>query len=267
MIFARFSKEEKLPKFEETRLESSLSLLKNTIREVSETAACAARNYEDHNPIVNAFDEVEGMFVLVKDHEGKWKHLTKVGQKLLGVKEFKDHSSIDLQTKDIANFVKSDIKSEEFVWECERPVSFEQEINGKWFDFIKKPLFNSDGSRQSTILIGWDMSKEHSNLVRMQVCFSALNKISDGILILDKDSNIVFMNDSMINYYEDYIKIGDFELEKIKEVFKTRKPWNGNLKNGVCSTIVPLTNGSPESSYCMIFMRNSKEVCGFTTTR
>ena len=87
---------------EKGRLESSLQLLKQTTNEVSSTAVNAAivlerRLRDTECRFFSTIDTINDL-VIVKDGEGRWKTLNKVGQDLLGWhhREYYDKTDIEL---------------------------------------------------------------------------------------------------------------------------------------------------------------------------
>ena len=181
---------------EKGRLESSLQLLKQTTNEVSSTAVNAAivlerRLRDTECRFFSTIDTINDL-VIVKDGEGRWKTLNKVGQDLLGWHHGEyynktDHELIALfpQMKDT---LSKCILTDDAAWNLGRSNRVGEYItfgnSNKILDVIKTPVFNRDGTRKELIIVGRDMTEIIEQQRRMKACFHAMN--SDGCAILDR---------------------------------------------------------------------------------
>lgn len=181
---------------EKDRLESSLQLLKKTTDEVSIAAVNATIVLEDRlrdteYRFFSTIDTIDDL-VIIKDGEGRWKTLNKVGQDLLGWHHGEyynktDHELIALfpQMKDT---LSKCILTDDAAWNLGRSNRVEEYItfgnSNKILDVIKTPVFNRDGTRKELIIVGRDMTEIIEQQRRMKTCFHAMN--SDGCAILDR---------------------------------------------------------------------------------
>ena len=192
---------------EKDRLEGSLQLLKKTTDEVSVAAVNAAIVLEQQlrdteHRFYSTIDTIDDL-VIIKDGDGRWKTLNKVGQELFGWYRGEyynktDHELIALfpQMKDT---LSKCILTDDVAWDLGKSNRVEEHItfgnNYKILDIIKTPVFNADGTRKELIIDGRDMTEIIEKQRRNKACFHAMNSASDGIVIIDSKARIVFSND------------------------------------------------------------------------
>ena len=180
---------------EKDRLEASLQLLKKTTDEVSVAAVNAAivleqRLRDTEHRFYSTIDTIDDL-VIIKDGDGRWKTLNKVGQELFGWYHGEyynktDHELIALfpQMKDT---LSKGILTDDVAWDLGKSNRVEKYItfgnSYRILDVIKTPVFNTDGTRKELIIVGRDMTKIIEQQRRMKACFHAMN--SDGCAILD----------------------------------------------------------------------------------
>lgn len=192
---------------EKCRLESSLQLLKQTTNEVSSAAVNAAivlerRLRDTEYRFFSTIDTIDDL-VIIKDGEGRWKTLNKVGQDLLGWHHGEYYDKTDIELIQLFPKFKDTlitcIETDTAAWELRQSNRVEEYIlcgdKYRILDMIKTPVFHDDGSRKELIIIGRDMTELVEKQRRTKACFHALNSASDGIVIIDAKARIVFSND------------------------------------------------------------------------
>lgn len=258
---------------EKSRLESSLQLLKQTTDEVSSAAENAAivleRQLRDTEyRFFSTIDTIDDL-VIVKDGEGRWKTLNKVGQELFGwyYGEYynkTDHELIALfpQMKDTLSRC---ILTDNAAWDLGKSNRDEEYItfgnSHRILDIIKTPAFNADGTRKELIIVGRDMTEIIEKQRRNKACFHAMNSASDGIVIIDSKARIVFSNDEFnrrfgINDYEKILNKKMIDvlpwLTKYDDIWQHARN-NNSIKIATEEAgdilVMPMMNGLPKPIY------------------
>ena len=258
---------------EKGRLESSLQLLKQTTNEVSSTAVNAAivlerRLRDTECRFFSTIDTINDL-VIVKDGEGRWKTLNKVGQDLLGWhhREYYDKTDIELiqlfpRFKDT---LITCIETDAAAWKLRQSNRVEEYIlcgdKYRILDMIKTPVFRDDGSRKELIIVGRDMTELVEKQRRTKACFHALNSASDGIVIIDAKARIVFSNDEFNRRFgiEEYKNILNEKmidvlpwLAKYDDIWQQARQ-NKSIKIATEEAgdilVMPMMNGLPKPIY------------------
>ena len=258
---------------EKGRLESSLQLLKQTTNEVSSTAVNAAivlerRLRDTECRFFSTIDTINDL-VIVKDGEGRWKTLNKVGQDLLGWhhREYYDKTDIELiqlfpRFKDT---LITCIETDAAAWKLRQSNRAEEYIlcgdKYRILDMIKTPVFRDDGSRKELIIVGRDMTELVEKQRRTKACFHALNSASDGIVIIDAKARIVFSNDEFNRRFgiEEYKNIlNEKMIDVLPWLARYDDIWQQARKNKSIKIateeagdilVMPMMNGLPKPIY------------------
>ena len=258
---------------EKGRLESSLQLLKQTTNEVSSTAVNAAivlerRLRDTECRFFSTIDTINDL-VIVKDGEGRWKTLNKVGQDLLGWhhREYYDKTDIELiqlfpRFKDT---LITCIETDAAAWKLRQSNRVEEYIlcgdKYRILDMIKTPVFRDDGSRKELIIVGRDMTELVEKQRRTKACFHALNSASDGIVIIDAKARIVFSNDEFNRRFgiEEYKNIlNEKMIDVLPWLARYDDIWQQARKNKSIKIateeagdilVMPMMNGLPKPIY------------------
>lgn len=258
---------------EKGRLESSLQLLKQTTNEVSSTAVNAAivlkRRLRDTECRFFSIIDTINDLVIVKDGEGRWKTLNKVGQDLLGWhhREYYDKTDIELiqlfpRFKDA---LITCIETDAAAWKLRQSNRVEEYIlcgdKYRILDMIKTPVFRDDGSRKELIIVGRDMTELVEKQRRTKACFHALNSASDGIVIIDAKARIVFSNDEFNRRFgiEEYKNIlNEKMIDVLPWLAKYDDIWQHARNNNSIRIVteeagdilvMPMMNGLPKPIY------------------
>ena len=217
---------------EKGRLESSLQLLKQTTDEVSSAAVNAAivlerRLRDTEYRFFSTIDTIDDL-AIVKDGEGRWKTLNKVGQDLLGWHHGEYYDKTDIELIQLFPKFKDTlitcIETDAAAWELRQSNRVEEYIlcgdKYRILGIIKTPVFRDDGSRKELIIVGRDMTDLVEKQRRTKACFHALNSASDGIVIIDAKARIVFSNDEFNRR---------FGIEEYKNILNEKRidvlPW------------------------------------------
>ena len=258
---------------EKDRLEGSLQLLKKTTDEVSIAAVNAAivleqRLRDTEHRFYSTIDTIDDL-IIVKDGDGRWKTLNKVGQELFGWYHGEyynktDHELIALfpQMKDT---LSKCILTDDAAWNLGRSNRVEEYItfgnSNKILDVIKTSVFNRDGTRKELIIVGRDMTEIIEQQRRMKTCFHAMNSASDGIVIIDSKARIVFSNDEFNRRFgiNDYEKILNKKMiDVLPWLVKYDDIWQQARKNKSIKIateeagdilVMPMMNGLPKPIY------------------
>jgi PAS domain S-box-containing protein len=255
------------------KLDESLHLLRSTTMEVSEAAVSAARALEEqlHSSEVRFMSVIDDItdLVIIKDGEGRWKTVNKLGQEVYDWSHGEYFNKTDAQLAKeyptFANTLARCSNSDEITWDLGRSYRTEEEVpNGSSsyvFDVIKTPIFEEDGSRKEIIIIGRDVTDSRERHRRTKACFTALNSASDIIFILDKSARIFFCNDRFVDEfhvgtYEDVVnrKIKDVlrDIQNYDEMWDTvsnNEVWEGLCCDRFKLTVLPMMNGAPQPIY------------------
>ena len=215
--------------------------------------------------------------VIIKDGEGRWKTLNKVGQDLLGWHhgEYYDKTDIEL----ISLFPKfkdtliTCIETDTAAWELRQSNRVEEYIlcgdKYRILDMIKTPVFHDDGSRKELIIVSRDMTELVEKQRRTKACFHALNSASDGIVIIDAKARIVFSNDEFnrrfhIEHYEKILNKKMIDvlpwLAKYDDIWQHARN-NQSIKIATEEVgdilVMPMMNGLPKPIYFICTFKKS----------
>ena len=258
---------------EKERLESSLQLLKQTTNEVSSAAVNAAivlegRLRDTEYRFFSTIDTIDDL-VIIKDGEGRWKTLNKVGQDLLGWHHGEYYNKTDIELIQLFPKFKDTlitcIETDTAAWKLRQSNRTEEYIlcDDKYriLDMIKTPVFHGDGSRKELIIVGRDMTELIEKQRRTKACFYALNSASDGIVIIDAKARIVFSNDEFNRRFgiNDYEKILNKKMiDVLPWLVKYDDIWQQARKNKSIKItteeagdilVMPMMNGLPKPIY------------------
>jgi len=258
---------------EKCRLESSLQLLKQTTNEVSSAAVNAAivlerRLRDTEYRFFSTIDTIDDL-VIIKDGEGRWKTLNKVGQDLLGWYHGEYYDKTDSELMQLFPKFKDTlitcIETDTAAWELRQSNRVEEYVlcgdKYRILDMIKTPVFHDDGSRKELIIVGRDMTELVEKQRRTKACFHALNSASDGIVIIDAKARIVFSNDEFnrrfgINDYEKILNKKMIDvlpwLTKYDDIWQHARN-NNSIKIATEEAgdilVMPMVNGLPKPIY------------------
>ena len=266
---------------EKGRLESSLQLLKQTTDEVSSAAVNAAivlerRLRDTEYRFFSTIDTIDDL-AIVKDGEGRWKTLNKVGQDLLGWHHGEYYDKTDIELIQLFPKFKDTlitcIETDAAAWELRQSNRVEEYIlcgdKYRILGIIKTPVFRDDGSRKELIIVGRDMTDLVEKQRRTKACFHALNSASDGIVIIDAKARIVFSNDEFnrrfhIEHYEKILNKKMIDvlpwLAKYDDIWQHARN-NQSIKIATEEVgdilVMPMMNGLPKPIYFICTFKKS----------
>lgn len=156
----------------------------------------------------SVIDAIEDL-VCIKDFSGRWKTLNKFGQSLYNfqIEDYfeKTDQEIAARFPQLADSLLECGITDKKTWDSGKPNRTIQTfiINDQeyYFDMIKTPVFNHLGFPKELVIIGRDITKTILESRKSRVCMSALNSASDSILILDKDTKIMFCNTAFLKTF------------------------------------------------------------------
>ena len=212
----------------------TFSLLKLTAQDLS-LAAIEARDHLHkeltirENRFFNTIDSVEDI-IIVKDGNGKWRTVNFSGQRFFGFETCDFFCKTDREIfQNVKHpeefgdefFRKSEEKDNK-AWETKTPQRAIERVRSKedevfFYDVVRTPIFNSDGSRKELLFVGRDVTALHKKDNMIQVCYLAMNFSPESILILDRYSVIIFVNKKFLeNFgYENYRDVANREFTEI----------------------------------------------------
>lgn len=258
---------------EKDRLEVSLQLLKKTTDEVSVAAVNAAVVLEQQlrdteHRLYSIIDTIDDL-VIIKDGDGRWKTLNKVGQELFGWYHGEHYNKTDDELialfPQMKDTLSKCILTDDAAWDLGRSNRGEEYItfgnSYRILDVIKTPVFNADGTRKELIIVGRDMTELVEKQRRTKACFHALNSASDGIVIIDAKARIVFSNDEFNRRFgiEEYKNILNKKmidvlpwLAKYDDIWQHARN-NNSIKIATEEAgdilVMPMMNGLPKPIY------------------
>lgn len=209
--------------------------------------------------------------VIIKDSDGKWQTVNSAAKKLYGFnnQEYIGKTDYDLSIefpmfKESLNIC---IASDERAWKNKafhREIeSFDFKDRTLYFDVIKNPRFNEDGTRKELIVIGRDITEIKEKEYTSRALMNALNTSSDNIFIIDEKGRITYCNDTFISLFK-FKNLNDALGSSIKNlglteiydemfsVIQTNMVWTDVIKTVIHEepitglfTIIPMMNGKP----------------------
>lgn len=278
-----------------SHLDASFQLLRDATMDVSREAVNAARSleqrlHESENRFTATIDSIDDI-IMVKDCDGRWCSINRFAQNLLGIR---DHHYKGRTNEELSQMFPRLIQSfelcsrtDELAWKKGAPYRFDQVIETEYsiyyFDVVKTPIFNEDGSRKEIITIGRDVTDVREKQRRTKACFTAMNSASDMILIADSDFRVFFCNDRFMAYFnvDDYNNIvGERLIDIIPNIpnfitmlheVHNNHIWEERYDGRFNLTILPMMNGVPQPIYYILTFKeitrdkytiNQGEQCG-----
>lgn len=259
------------PKIDTEYLDNSLALLKSTTQELSEAAvntasALQTRLRDAEHRFYSTIDSVDDL-VQIKDGQGLWRVLNGAGQDIFDIqpdeyfmKSDKDVMKLRPILTDVLNQC---LITDEQAWNNKTATRSEEAVpyHGRirYFDVIKTPVFNDDGTRKELITIGREITHERERQSRIKACFSAINSASDIIFILDETGKIFFINDMFISEfalsgYDEAVGkhvTETLDIPRFNTIWKkvsNNKTWEGTY-NSAPMSIIPMMNGADHPIY------------------
>lgn len=255
-------------------LDLSFNLLRSTALEVSDAAVHAAealsqRLSESEHRFFSTIDSVKD-FIQIKDGDGRWLTVNAFGQEILGLKPVdyfgKTDDELIMAFPHFHDCFEVCKQTDASAWMHRQSVRADERLirsggEEKFFDVIKTPVFNADGSRKELIIIGRDITELRNRERRMKACFIALNSASDPIVILDGAGRIYFCNDRFSKImgtrdYNDLVGkhlddvIPDFvDYKNVWSIVSENKIWEGEMNKAFNVSILPVMNGVPDPIY------------------
>ncbi|MEW6563795.1 MAG: EAL domain-containing protein [Pseudomonadota bacterium] len=154
--------------------------------------------------VLNTVLDVSPDVIVLKDGTGRWLTANQAAVSLLGLegKNWRGKTDEELAAVLPAGSVdalRSCCAGDEEVWLGAQPAHVAQSVclpdgSERRFDFIKSPLFNQDGSRNSLIVLGRDVSGFAQEQAVNNLTAQVLDNSREAVVITDADNNIRFVN-------------------------------------------------------------------------
>lgn len=266
-----------------SKLDESFKLLRATTLEVSKEAVNAAKVLENRLKesefrFLSTIDAIADL-VTVKDSNGCWITLNAFGQRLFGLTRDQYYGKTNRQLmaefphlKDSLNVCE---RTDFMTWEHKKSFRYDETVETftgmRYFDVIKTPVFNYNGTPKELIIVGRDVTEAREKHRRTKACFTALNSASDMIVIVDNNMKVFFCNDRFLEYFDvddynncvgerliDYVpNIPDFSelVSHVEENHIWEYRYDGRFK----LTVLPMMNGVPKPIY---YVFTFKEITG-----
>lgn len=207
--------------------------------------------------------------VIIKDAIGRWQIVNTAAKKLYGFdnEEYigKTDYDLSLEFPTFKEGLNVCINSDKQAWnnsEGYRDIEF-FDFNGKtmYFDVIKTPIFNEDGSRKELIIIGRDITENKDQEDTSKLLVNILNTCTDSIFIVNEIGNILYCNNKFISLFKfnDLTEALNSSVKNLKlintydemlSVIQANKIWTDVIKINIHEelivgllTIVPMMNG------------------------
>lgn len=264
-------------------LDRSFEMLRNTTIEVSHAAINAStvlknRLQESQSRFFSTIDAICDI-VITKDGFGRWRTINSYAQDLFQITQQQYFAKTNQELQNMFPHLRSVLdrseETDERAWKSKQPFRYEEELvrdghRPMYFDVIKTPIFNEDGSRREMIVIGRDVTVMREKDRRMKACFIALNSASDPIIILDADGKIFFCNDKFLMSFniaghESVIGKALFEVidefpeyDTAWETIHDNHIWRGVIYNSYDINILPVKNGVPDPIYYICTLKPIK---------
>lgn len=250
-----------------SKLDESFKLLRATTLEVSKEAVNAAKVLENRLKesefrFLSTIDAIADL-VTVKDSNGRWITLNAFGQRLFGLTRDQYYGKTNRQLmaefphlKDSLNVCE---RADFMTWEHKKSLRYDETVETfagmRYFDVIKTPVFNYNGTPKELIIVGRDVTEAREKHRRTKACFTALNSASDMIVIVDNNMKVFFCNDRFLEYFDvddynncvgerliDYVpNIPDFS-ELVSHV-EGNHIWENQYDGRFKLTVLPMMNG------------------------
>lgn len=270
-------------------LHDSLDLLDATTTNVTETAINTTKFlkeqlYQSANRFFKTIDAVDDV-IIIKDGNNKWLTLNIAGQKVfgLGINDYygKTNQEIALEHPHLLKSLRFNEDTDNFAWDLGSPYRFDEIIPSHdninevlYFDVVKTPTFLENKKRKELIVIARNVTEARNHIRRQRACFLALNSISDGIVILDKNENIFFANDTFLAaFVAKWSKMDEVVGKKIPDIIndfcsypnmwetiKQNKSWSNDENKKYKVFAVPMMNGLPEPVFYICTFKSAPQI-------
>jgi PAS domain S-box-containing protein len=147
-------------------------------------------------------------FVCIKDSENRWLAANTYSLKLFQLEDVDYKGKSDKDFAEISPFFRDAFlycyESDKRAWNYKDGIRLEESIHTedgiKYFDVMKVPTFNEDGTRKALVTIGRDITRRKEMEVRLresEVRYRKLVESSpDMIATISDDCNIAYINDA-----------------------------------------------------------------------
>lgn len=175
-------------------------------------------------------------FVIFKDGEGRWLEANDFGLKLFQLEHVDYRGKTDVELAEHTGFYQGALmycdKSDQEAWEngeitrCEEVIPLPDDSN-KYFDTVKVPLFNEDGSRKGLVVIGRDVTdkKQAEEELRKREKLSIVGELAASVgheirnpLTSIKGFLQLLKEDKKNESYKNYYNIMLSELDRINQI-------------------------------------------------
>lgn len=224
----------------------SFRTLESSVSDVSkEASAAAASLYEQLKETKYRFfhviDSIDDL-IIVKDGEGCWRTVNLFTQQLLNLKSEEyigktNSEIIKLIPKQTGFITKCKVTDIE-VWNKQGPMRFVETITVDdetyYFDIIKTPVYNEDGSKRELIVVGRDITNIKKQELIVSTYTSALSSTKDVVLIVNKAKKILYYNNDNFLDFFDLIHKTEYSFTDIMNSFSEEvydKLWANVLNN------------------------------------
>ncbi len=146
--------------------------------------------------------------VIIKDHEGKWIMANDTYINLLHLQgvnyKGKTNKELALYSPFYMDFLKKWEEADEKCWSYGQSMRYETEVptphgEPKYYDILKTPIFNNDGTRRVLIVIGRDITEKYhaeKELATNKKKYESLISNMQEAIVVTKNGNIEFCNNA-----------------------------------------------------------------------
>lgn len=271
---------------ESNHLNSSMDLLKATVFDLIDTATSTAISVSEELKIVEhrLFSIIDAIpdIIIIKDTTNRWLTINKAAQDLFNFHSYeyigKTNEELLHEHPELISFesFRLNQNDDEETWESKTSLRtidvFCPDDNEQYFDVIKTPTFHENGQRKELIVIARDITPQILEQQKTRACFLALNASSDGIIILDRNEKIFFVNFTFRHIFSQVknIKyegmhvcdvIEDFigcDRKETRRLLKNTQTWKTVWKD-YDITVLPIMNGVPDPIFNIISFKSFRK--------
>jgi PAS domain S-box-containing protein len=267
-------------------LNSSMDLLRSTVFDLIDTATSTAISVSEELKIVEhrLFSIIDAIpdIIIIKGPSNRWLTINKAAQILFNFHSYeyigKTNEELLRDHPELISFesFRLNQNDDEETWESKTSLrTFDvlcSDENEQYFDVIKTPTFHENGERKELIVIARDITLQILEQQKTRACFLALNASSDGIIILDRNEKIFFVNFTFQHMFSQVKNIkyeGIHVCDVIKDfIGKDKKETRRLLKNTQTwktfwkdydITVLPIMNGVPEPIFNIISFKSFRK--------
>lgn len=151
-------------------------------------------------------------FIVFKDGDGRWLEANNIALTTFDLKDKNWRGKTDIELSDLLpeNFLpafEACVRSDAAAWNNKTPSRILEMIvvadgTKRYFDIVKSPLYNKDGTRNFMIVFGHDVTDLSRLMERQKLSEQVLENSREAVMITDTENNIISVNRAFTNVTE-----------------------------------------------------------------